>query len=122
MFVLSPSTLTQFYIQVRVYTEKNVYNELEMAKKEFLLASIGIQNNRKVLLPKLLEWYAKETSIGSGSLLGWVCQNVDEIQREAIKKCIERKPHKTPTHCIEWLQYNSNFRYMFSKDLVVGIS
>ena len=81
--------------------KKNVYNELEMAKKEFLLASIGIQNNRKVLLPKLLEWYAKETAIGSGSLLGWVCQNVDEIQREAIKKCVEIKPHKTPTHCIE---------------------
>ena len=79
MFVLSPSTLTQFYIQVRVYTEKNVYNELEMAKKEFLLASIGIQNNRKVLLPKLLKWYAKEIAIGSGSLLGWVWQNVDEI-------------------------------------------
>ena len=102
--------------------KKNVYNELEMAKKEFLPASIGIQKNRKVLLPKLLEWYAKETTIGSRSLLGWVCQNVDEIQREAIKKCVERKPHKTPTHYIEWLQYNSNFRYMFSKDLVVEIS
>lgn len=107
---------------VRVYTEKNVYNELEMAKQDFLLASIGTQNSKKVLLPKLLEWYAKETAIGSGSLVGWVCQNVDEIQREAINKCVERKPHKMPTHCIEWLQYNSNFRYIFSRDLAVGLS
>ena len=93
-----------------------------MAKKEFLIASIGIQNSKKVLLPKLLEWYAKETTISSGSLLGWVCQNMDEIQREAINKGVEIKPHKMPTHCIEWLQYNRNFRYICSRDISVGLS
>ncbi|KAH9308470.1 hypothetical protein KI387_036381 [Taxus chinensis] len=99
---------------VRVYTEKNVINELEMAKREFLLASIGIQNNRRVTIPKLLECFGKEAEMSSRSTLDWVCEHVDDIQREAIKAWIERKPQDTLTHCIEWLPYNGNFRYIFS--------
>lgn len=107
---------------VRVYTEKNVYNELEMAKSEFLAASIGVQNNRKVLMPKLLECYAKEVAISSGNLLDWVCKNVDEMQREAIKTLIGKNTHKTPTHRIEWLSYNGSFRYIFARDLAVSLA
>ncbi|XP_057849553.2 uncharacterized protein LOC131060376 isoform X2 [Cryptomeria japonica] len=104
---------------LRVYTEKNVINELEVAKREFLVASIGIQNNRKVSVPKLIECYAKEAGMSSGSVLDWVCQNVDDTQREAIRALIERNPQKTAAHCIEWLPYNYNFRYIFARDLVV---
>lgn len=104
---------------LRVYTEKNVINELEIAKREFLVASIGIQNNRKVSVPKLIECYAKEAGMGSGGMLDWLCQNVDDTQWKTIKALLENNPQKTAAHCIEWLPYNYSFRYIFAKDLVI---
>jgi hypothetical protein len=35
-------------LQVRVYTAKNVRLELEVAKREFLQASVGIRGDNKV--------------------------------------------------------------------------
>lgn len=106
---------------VRIYTAKNVYDELETAKREFLQASIGIQNYRKVLLPRILERYVKETSMSSTNLLHWVSENVDKQLKSAIQKCIERKPQAKSAQCIEWLQYNGSFRYIFARDLAVGL-
>ncbi|XP_057861370.1 uncharacterized protein LOC131069822 isoform X2 [Cryptomeria japonica] len=106
---------------VRIYTAKNVYDELETAKREFLQASIGIQNHRRVFLPRILERYAKEASITSANLLHWVSENVDKQLKTAINKCIERKPQAKSAQCIEWLQYNGGFRYIFVRDLTPGL-
>lgn len=107
---------------VRVYTPKNVHEELESAKREFLQASIGFQSDKKVLLPKIIEWYTREASITSGNLLEWVSQYVDEKENEIIQKCIRSKPHKNTSHCIEWISYNFNFRYIFHHHLATRFS
>eukprot|EP00249_Psilotum_nudum_P005167 c18631_g1_i1 orf=235-1833(-) len=98
---------------VRVYTAKNVYQELDLAKREYLRMSISIQNDSKVLLPRILESFGRESSIGTLGLLEWVCKNVSEMQRSEIRKCMERKHQK----CIEWIPYNFAFRYIFVHDL-----
>jgi hypothetical protein len=103
-----------------VYTAKNVHRELECARKEFLQASVGFQSNKKVLLPKVLEWYVREASISSNALIQWVSQYVDERGKETLLKCARSKPHKSTSHCIEWLPYNFNFGYVFDRNLVVG--
>ncbi|KAI5081809.1 hypothetical protein GOP47_0001552 [Adiantum capillus-veneris] len=59
---------------VRVYTSKHVHGELETAMKEYLQASIGFQNSKRILLPKVLEWYMKEASLSSNYLLDWIAQ------------------------------------------------
>ncbi|KAH9301417.1 hypothetical protein KI387_013000 [Taxus chinensis] len=107
---------------VRIYTAKNVYDELETAKKEFLQASIGIQNHKRVILPRILERYAKEASINPANLLHWVSENVDKQLKTAIDKCIERKSQAKSAQCIEWLQYNGSFRYIFARDLTAGLA
>eukprot|EP01018_Ginkgo_biloba_P002560 Gb_33723 [translate_table: standard] len=107
---------------VRIYTAKNVHDELESAKREFLQASIGIEDHRKIFLPKILERYMKEASINSANLLTWVSDNVDKQLQDAIKKCIERKPHKKSAQCIDWLQYNGSFRYIFARDLALRLA
>ncbi|MCO5612042.1 hypothetical protein L7F22_066304 [Adiantum nelumboides] len=107
---------------VRVYTSKNVHEELESAKKEFLQASIGFQSDKKVLLPKILEWYAREASIATTTLLDWVSQFLDEKEKEMMLKCVRSKPHKNTSHCIEWVSYNFNFRYLFDRDLASRFS
>lgn len=107
---------------VRVYTSKNVHEELEAAKREFLQASIGFQSDKKVLLPKILEWYSREASISSNGLLDWVSQYVDEKEKETMLKCVRAKPHKNTSHCIEWVSYSFNFRYLLDHDLASRFS
>ena len=108
-----------------MYTAKNVRKELEAARKEFLEANIYFQSDdKKLLLPKILEWYTKEASISSNNLLQWVSQYLDERDREVVLKCKgSTKLHKSTPHCsIEWMSYDFNFRYIFVRDLAIGSS
>ncbi|CAK9194829.1 unnamed protein product [Sphagnum troendelagicum] len=104
---------------VRVYTAKNVRLELEVAKREFLQASVGIRGDNKVLLPKILDWYSRELMINSATLLEWVCQNVPGKLEARIRQCIEVKQlyNKSSAHCIQWSPYSFGFRYIFVQNL-----
>ncbi|CAM6041271.1 unnamed protein product [Sphagnum compactum] len=104
---------------VRVYTAKNVRLELEVAKREFLQASVGIRGDSKVLLPKILDWYSRELMINSATLLEWVCQNVPGKLEARIRQCIEVKQlyNKSSAHCIQWSPYSFGFRYIFVQNL-----
>lgn len=100
--------------QVRVYTAKNVYQELDAAKRDFLQSNIIIRKDNKVLVPRVLEAFARESSMGSLGLLEWICQNVSEHQRRDLRSCMKIKSYNK---CIEWTPYNFNFRYLFVRDL-----
>ncbi|CAM6035581.1 unnamed protein product, partial [Sphagnum compactum] len=98
---------------VRVYTAKNVRFELEVAKREFLQASVGIHGGSKVLLPKVLEWYSGAVGINSStSLLEWVCQNVCGKLEAQIQQFLKLNRHKSPAHCLRWVPYRFRFRYI----------
>ncbi|KAI5056243.1 hypothetical protein GOP47_0028061 [Adiantum capillus-veneris] len=99
---------------VRVYTAKNVYQELDVAKKEFLHINLTLRKDSKILAPKVLESFAKESSMGSLSLLEWICQNLSEKQRRDVRACMSMRPYN---RCIEWVPYNFSFRYLFVRDL-----
>ncbi|XP_010264345.1 PREDICTED: uncharacterized protein LOC104602375 isoform X2 [Nelumbo nucifera] len=103
---------------LKVYTAANVMEELEIAKKEYLQANVVVKKSRKVFLPKLLERYAKEASITSDDLLKWVSLNVDKKLHDLIGKCIDCKPKRKTSQIVEWLPYNTRFRYIFAKDLM----
>lgn len=98
---------------VRVYTAKNVYHELDAAKRDFLQANVMIRKENKIFLPRILESFAKETSMNSSGLLDWICENLPDKQQIEIKKCVNMKHQK----CTEWIPYNFKFRYLFVRDL-----
>uniref|UniRef100_A0A5B6ZW51 DUF547 domain-containing protein n=1 Tax=Davidia involucrata TaxID=16924 RepID=A0A5B6ZW51_DAVIN len=102
---------------LKVYTASNVKEELEVAKEEFLQANVVVKKSKKVFLPKVLERFAKEASIALDDLLKWVTENVDKKLHDSIQKCIDCKTNRKASQIIEWLPYNSRFRYVFSKDL-----
>lgn len=103
---------------LKVYTASNIVEELEAAKKEFLQANIIVKKSKSVLLPKILERYAKEANIPSDDLLNWVMENVEKKLRDFIQKCIDRRTHKKASHIIDWLPYSSRFQYVISKDFM----
>lgn len=103
--------------QLKVYTASKVEEELETAKREFLQANIVIKKLRKVVLPKVLERYAKEACIPSDDLLKWVVENVDKKLHDSIQKCVESRSSKKASQIVEWSPYSSRFQYVISKDL-----
>ncbi|PSS09709.1 Myosin-1 like [Actinidia chinensis var. chinensis] len=103
---------------LRVYTASNVKDEVELGKREFLQANVFVKKSKKVFLPKVLERFSKEASIGSDDLINWVAKNVDKKLCDSIQNCVDRKTRRKASQVIEWLPYDSKFRYVFSKDLV----
>nr|GMD76458.1 uncharacterized protein LOC109169032 isoform X1 [Ipomoea batatas] len=102
---------------LKVYTASKVEEELKTAKREFLQANIVIKKLRKVVLPKVLERYAKEACIPSDDLLKWVVENVDKKLHDSIQKCVESRSSKKASQIVEWSPYSSRFQYVISKDL-----
>ncbi|KAI3995607.1 hypothetical protein MKX01_023352 [Papaver californicum] len=110
---------------LRVYTATNIKEELNAAKNEFLQANVLVKKSIKVFLPKVLERFAKEANIcssasSSDDLLSWAVENVNKKLQDSIRKCTHddnNKVKRKASQVIEWLPYNTKFRYTLSKDL-----
>ncbi|CAL5385154.1 unnamed protein product [Camellia sinensis] len=97
---------------VRVYTASQVENELEVAKRDYLQAAVGVSTRRKLLgIPKLLDWYLLDFAKDLESLLDWIClQLPSELGKEAIK-CLERGKGE-PLSQFVWVRpYEFNFSF-----------
>ncbi|KAF7828799.1 uncharacterized protein G2W53_019963 [Senna tora] len=99
---------------VRVFTPKRVFQELEVAKDEYIRATFGVRKDHKILLPKLVETFAKESGLCSAGVMEMIQQSLPESLRKSIKKCQVSKSRKS----IEWIPHNFTFRYLVSKELV----
>ncbi|KAL2348456.1 hypothetical protein Fmac_002456 [Flemingia macrophylla] len=99
---------------VRIYTPKRVFQELEVAKDEYIRANLGVRKDRKILLPKLVESFTKDSSLCPNSVMDMILESLPESLRKSVKKCRLSKSRK----CIEWIQHNFTFRYLISKDIV----
>ncbi|OIW10982.1 hypothetical protein TanjilG_22789 [Lupinus angustifolius] len=99
---------------VRVYTPKRVFQELETAKVEYIRANFGIRKDRKILLPKLVESFTKNSGLCPGGIMKMIQESLPESLRKSVKKCQLAKSKKN----IEWVPHNFTFRYLISKELV----
>ncbi|KAK7351665.1 hypothetical protein VNO77_11267 [Canavalia gladiata] len=96
---------------VRVYTASQVENELEMAKREYLQAAVGISTS-KFIIPKLLDWYLLDFAKDLESLLDWIClQLPSHVGKEAIK-FLEKRKTEPLSQFVQIMPYEFNFRYL----------
>ncbi|KAK9270284.1 hypothetical protein L1049_025861 [Liquidambar formosana] len=97
---------------VRVYTASQVEDELEVAKREFLQAAVGISVGKKLAIPKLLDWYLLDFAKDFESLLDWIClQLPSQLGKEAIK-CLERGKCEPLSQFVQVMPYEFSFRYL----------
>ncbi|KDO85300.1 hypothetical protein CISIN_1g009032mg [Citrus sinensis] len=101
---------------VRVYTAKNVFRDLKLAKEEFIQASVYIHKESKIFLPKIIYYFAKDMSLDIQGLLELITGCVAEAQQKAMRKCIKGKHDKF----INWLPQSSKFRYVIHGDIAEG--
>ncbi|TKY70508.1 Ternary complex factor MIP1, leucine-zipper [Spatholobus suberectus] len=99
---------------VRVYAPKRVFQELEVAKDEYIRANLGVGKDQKILLPKLVESFTKDSGLCPTGVMDMILESLPESLRKSVKKCQLAKSRK----CIEWIPHNFTFRYLISKDMV----
>ncbi|XP_057761181.1 uncharacterized protein LOC130981621 isoform X2 [Arachis stenosperma] len=93
---------------VRVYTASEIENELEAAKRDYLEASVGITKTKKLMIPKLLDWYLLDFAKDMTSLVDWVCLQLPfELRKEAIE-CLGGRG----THSVQVMPYDFRFRLL----------
>ncbi|ANM69497.1 transcription factor, putative (Protein of unknown function, DUF547) [Arabidopsis thaliana] len=99
---------------VRVYTASKVEEELEVAKREYLEASVGI-SVVKIGIPKLMDWYSHDFAKDIESLLDWIfLQLPTELGKDALN-CVEQGMSQSPSSTlVHIIPYDFTFRYLFS--------
>lgn len=102
--------------QVRVYTAARVEEELEVAKREYLQAAVGVSSPGKLAVPKLLHWYLLDFAKDVDSLMDWVCLQLPaELRGEAMRAVEDgRRADAETRRRIQVLPYEFRFRYLLS--------
>ncbi|KAM5574062.1 hypothetical protein ABKV19_013532 [Rosa sericea] len=98
---------------VRAYTAKSIFQDLKIAKREFIQASVYTDNDTRVYLPKILEYFAKDMSLSIHGLLEEIEECLSETQKKAIGSCMKGRLDKS----VHWQPQSSTFRYVIHEEL-----
>ncbi|KAJ6678849.1 hypothetical protein OIU85_009324 [Salix viminalis] len=101
---------------VRVFTAKNVREELKEAQHDFIRASAGVSNKGKLLVPKMLHCFAKG-SVDDTNLAVWISHYLPPSQAAFVEQCIsQRRQSLLGSRNCGILPFDSRFRYLFLPD------
>nr|GEV15570.1 hypothetical protein [Tanacetum cinerariifolium] len=98
---------------VRIYTPKSIFQELEVSKEEYIHNNFKIQKGQKMVLPKLVDIFAKESGLGHADLMDMIEHSVPECHQKDFKLIQKGKSLKK----IEWAAHDFTFRYLLTPDL-----
>ncbi|KAF7041643.1 hypothetical protein CFC21_051410 [Triticum aestivum] len=105
---------------VRLYSPKRVFQQLEAAKEEFIRGNVGVRGSgrgrSRVILPKVLESYARDAGLAAQELLRVVEPCLPEGLRAAVRQ--QGRPRGGGGGGVEWRPHNMAFRYALARELV----
>lgn len=113
LFLALSQVVPLYWMQVRAYRAKSIFQDLKLAKKEFIQANVYMYKETKLFLPKILYYFAKDMSLGMLGLLEEINDCLSDIQKKAIRSCMAGKLDKY----IQWLPQSSTFRYVIHEEL-----
>ncbi|KAL1217784.1 hypothetical protein V5N11_009558 [Cardamine amara subsp. amara] len=101
---------------LRVYTADEVVNDLGRARVEYLEASVGVSNKKKIVVPQLLQWHMKDFADDIESLLEWIYSQLPRSGnlKGMIMECLKRKAKVPLAKMVEIQTYGHEFRYLLS--------
>ncbi|XP_024990089.1 uncharacterized protein LOC112524483 isoform X3 [Cynara cardunculus var. scolymus] len=103
---------SHFRAPVRIYNAKNVFQDLRLAKEEFIQSTVYVNKETRIYLPKILYYFAKDMALTITGLLEIVIACLSERQRKAVETSIKGKPDKY----VYWLSQSSIFRYVIHRE------
>lgn len=101
---------------VRIFSSENVRQELQESMRDYIRASVGINDKGKLTVPALLQSYAKGT-VEDSLLADWICRQLTPGQVAAIQDTTSsRKQRLLGFRSFSVIQFDSKFRYLFLPD------
>ncbi|PON76334.1 Ternary complex factor MIP1, leucine-zipper [Trema orientale] len=99
---------------LRIYTPDNIVNEMERAKVDYLEASVGVTSRKKIVVPKLLQWYMSDFADDMESLLEWIYSQLPRTGslKRLMMECLNGEVKSPINKMVEVQPYESEFRYM----------
>ncbi|XP_074590425.1 uncharacterized protein LOC141846307 [Curcuma longa] len=98
---------------VRVYNSKRLFQLLQAAKMEYIHATVTIGKGRRILVPKILDYFARDSNLSSQKLVEMIKCHLPESLRLMVDACQGSSSAKL----IEWVPHNVSFRYLLPRDL-----
>ncbi|KAG0592999.1 hypothetical protein KC19_1G296900 [Ceratodon purpureus] len=103
---------------MRVYTVTNIETELEQACRDYLMAAVGVNKKKRITIPKVLHWYARDFSHDAESLIEWIAAKLPQEKRAAFDECAKKKSSKGIRHRMSVQPYDWSFRYLYDPMLL----
>ncbi|XP_020595348.1 uncharacterized protein LOC110035458 [Phalaenopsis equestris] len=103
---------------VKVYSAGNVKEELQQAQRDFIRASVGMSNKRKLLIPKMLHAFTRGF-VDESNLPIWISGFLTQQQAGFVEQCIsQRKYSLLGSRSCGVIPYDSRFRYLFLPEIL----
>ncbi|KAL6213496.1 hypothetical protein ACLB2K_012943 [Fragaria x ananassa] len=67
---------------VRIYTSKRIFEELETAKEEYIQSTFLLHKEQKILFPKIVESFAKDSGLSSAGLVEMIERALPNSERK----------------------------------------
>lgn len=104
---------------VRVFTADNVQEQLQKSMKDYIQASIGISDNGKLLVPKLLHSFARGI-VEDSLLVDWICRYLTPDQVTIVRdSTTQKKQRLLGVRSFSIIPFDSRFRYLFLRDNII---
>ncbi|XP_061357201.1 uncharacterized protein LOC133301567 isoform X2 [Gastrolobium bilobum] len=101
---------------VKIYTGKNVREELQDAQRDYIRAAVGVSSRGRLLVPKLLHCFAKGF-MDDANLAVWISNYLPPPQAAFVEQCIsQRRQSILGSRNCGILPFDSRFRYLFLPD------
>ncbi|CAO2815105.1 unnamed protein product [Amaranthus hypochondriacus] len=103
---------------VQVYTPETVFQDLIAARNQYILSNYQVnKEHNKIILPKLVENYVKESGLHPQDFMKILEQILPaDLQRNRTSAYNFR--HRKSWKNIEWIPHDFSFRYQFPKEVI----
>lgn len=98
---------------LRIYTAKRVNEELEVAKEDYIISNLRAHKGQRILLPKIVESFAKD----SGLCLEDLEDIVECLRPDRRINDIQQRQRKKFWKSIGWIPHNFTFSFLLPKEL-----
>ena len=117
-FYISTLLIHSFVVQVRIFSAANVRQELQESLRDYIQATVGTNDRGKLLIPKLVQNYAKG-AVEDSLLADWICHHLAPDQAAVIRdSSSQRKQRLLGVRSFTVLAFDSKFRYLFLPDSI----
>lgn len=99
--------------QVRIFKPENVSELLKESLRDYVQASVGLNCKGKLMVPKLLQCFAKGI-VEDSMLPEWICQFLYPEQAAMVRDCSSHQKWRLlGARGFSVLPFDSRFRYLF---------